>query len=57
MIAQEPIAGVIAEGAELTQLVTGFTFTEGPIWHPTEHWLVFSDIAESRQFRERAPQP
>lgn len=51
MIPQEPIAGVIADGTELTQLVTGFTFTEGPIWHPTEHWLVFSDIAESRQFR------
>lgn len=48
---QTGIDGVIAEGAVLKQVATGFTFTEGPIWHPTEHWLVFSDIAESRQYR------
>ena len=26
------------------QLGTGFTFTEGPIWHPVEHYLLFSDM-------------
>ena len=31
-------------------VVDGFGFTEGPIWHPTERWLLFSDIAESRQY-------
>ena len=27
-----------------------FGFTEGPIWHPVENWLMFSDIAESKQY-------
>ncbi len=26
------------------QLATGFTFTEGPVWHPIEHYLLFSDM-------------
>jgi len=42
---------IIAESAKMETVADGFTFTEGPIWHPTEHWLVFSDIAESRQYR------
>ncbi|MEM1287481.1 MAG: SMP-30/gluconolactonase/LRE family protein [Pseudomonadota bacterium] len=48
---QEPIEGVIAPGTQIRQVETGFTFTEGPIWHPDEHWLVFSDIAESIQYK------
>ncbi len=48
---QAPIDGVLAAGAALRQVETGFTFTEGPIWHPTENWLVFSDIAESIQYK------
>ena len=30
--------------APVIQLGSGFTFTEGPIWHPTEHYLLFSDM-------------
>ena len=45
------IPGVIADGVRLARVAGGFTFTEGPIWHPTGHWLVFSDIAESIQYR------
>jgi len=30
------------------RLATGFAFTEGPVWHPYEKWLVFSDIPNSR---------
>lgn len=30
--------------ASVTQLGSGFTFTEGPIWHPLEKHLLFSDI-------------
>ncbi len=26
------------------QVMTGFEFTEGPVWHPTEQFLFFSDI-------------
>lgn len=30
--------------APVSQLGTGFTFTEGPIWHPADHYLLFSDM-------------
>ena len=30
--------------AAVSQVGTGFTFTEGPIWHPVEHYLLFSDM-------------
>ncbi|UWR38417.1 SMP-30/gluconolactonase/LRE family protein [Sulfitobacter sp. W074] len=38
------------EGARLEKIADGFGFTEGPIWHPAEGWLLFSDIQESRQY-------
>lgn len=34
---------LIAEDAELERLGTGFTFTEGPLWHP-DGYLLFSDM-------------
>jgi gluconolactonase len=34
---------LVDEDAELEQLGTGFTFTEGPIWNP-EGYLLFSDM-------------
>jgi gluconolactonase len=30
--------------APVGQVGTGFQFTEGPIWHPTEQFLLFSDM-------------
>src|ERR1700726_3328526 len=30
--------------APVGQLGSGFTFTEGPIWHPVDHYLLFSDM-------------
>ena len=42
---------VFDQGAELEVISQGHVFTEGPIWHPTEHYLVFSDIVTSRQYR------
>ena len=42
---------VVPSDATLEKLATGFGFTEGPIWHPTEHFLIFSDIARSVQYR------
>jgi gluconolactonase len=30
--------------APVGQLGTGFTFTEGPIWHPLQQFLLFSDM-------------
>jgi gluconolactonase len=30
--------------APVAQIGTGFIFTEGPIWHPVDHYLLFSDM-------------
>jgi gluconolactonase len=30
--------------APVAQVGTGFDFTEGPIWHPLDHFLLFSDM-------------
>lgn len=42
---------VVDEGLELEQLAGDFQFTEGPIWHPQEKHLTFSDIPANRMFR------
>lgn len=35
----------------LRKVVDGFLFTEGPVWHPVERHLTFSDIPASRIYR------
>lgn len=42
---------LVSPEARLERLATGFGFTEGPIWHPHDHYLIFSDIARSVQHR------
>ena len=42
---------VVDEGLQLETLQDGFQFTEGPIWHPTEKHLTFSDIPGNRMHR------
>jgi gluconolactonase len=41
----DAIYELLDPGAEVERVATGFTFTEGPIWHPTEGHLLFSDIS------------
>lgn len=38
---------LLDENAPVRVLANGFTFTEGPIWHPKDHYLLFSDIPPS----------
>jgi gluconolactonase len=41
---------LIDEHAPLRQIGTGFIFTEGPIWHPRDQHLLFSDMpADTRR--------
>ena len=40
----DAIYELVEEGSGVEKLATGFTFTEGPIWHPTEQYLLFSDM-------------
>ena len=35
---------IVGDDAPLEALGSGFWFTEGPIWHPVEKHLTFSDI-------------
>lgn len=35
---------VIDPSAVVERIATGFEFTEGPVWHPRDHTLIFSDI-------------
>jgi gluconolactonase len=42
--------------APVERLAGGFTFTEGPIWHPRDQYLLFSDMPADvrRRYDERA---
>ena len=42
---------VVPEDLALETLAGDFQFTEGPIWHPQEKHLTFSDIPANRMFR------
>ncbi len=35
---------LIDPGSPVARIATGFKFTEGPIWHPRDHYLLFSDM-------------
>jgi gluconolactonase len=37
-------ADLVDPWAPVRQLGTGYQFTEGPVWHPREHYLLFSDM-------------
>ena len=41
-------AGVVGTALEATTVGAGYAFTEGPVWHPRERWLAFSDIPANR---------
>ena len=45
------LSQIIAPDAAIEQVVTGFKFTEGPIWHPYEKHLTFSDIIGNAIYR------
>ena len=42
---------LIDEEADVEQLTTGCQFTEGPLWHATEQFLLFSDIPANKMRR------
>jgi gluconolactonase len=42
---------IVNPNVELETVATGFEFTEGPIWHPYEKHLTFSDIVGNTMYR------
>ena len=43
-IRDERFRTVVGDDVALERLATGFIFTEGPVWHPYEKHLTFSDM-------------
>jgi len=39
---------IVPAGAAVERLATGFQFTEGPVWHEGDGFLLFSDIPSNR---------
>ena len=42
---------IIGDDVTIEQLGTGYRFTEGPVWHPHERHLTFSDIPGNQLWR------
>jgi gluconolactonase len=43
-IRDDRIREIVGHEAEVEQVASGFIFTEGPVWDPRTHSLIFSDI-------------
>ena len=43
-VRRNEFTSLVDPDASVRQIGSGFEFTEGPIWHPTEHYLLFSDM-------------
>ena len=43
-VRSEKLTRLVDENVEVERLGTGFTFTEGPVWHPRDEYLLFSDM-------------
>jgi gluconolactonase len=50
-VRSEAFHAAVPLDSTLQEIANGLGFTEGPIWHPDEKWLVFSDIPESHQYK------
>jgi gluconolactonase len=45
------LADLVGTDPDLELLASGFIFTEGPVWHPFEHKLMFSDIPADKRWQ------
>ena len=43
-IRDQRFEGVVGNSVEFEKLATGFIFTEGPLWHRRDKYLLFSDM-------------
>lgn len=50
-VRKDAMHSIVDADAPLEKVASGFLFTEGPIWHPTEKHLTFSDIPGNELFR------
>ncbi len=50
-IRDDRLLEVLDTDAQLEVIADGFEFIEGPIWHPYDHHLIFSDIISDTMYR------
>jgi gluconolactonase len=43
-IRDDRLKKIVRTGSQLERITSGFRFIEGPVWHPYEKFLIFSDI-------------
>ena len=43
-IRNERFRSVVGDAPEIERIATGFLFTEGPLWHARDEYLLFSDM-------------
>ena len=43
-VRRKEFVSLVDPDAPIRQIGSGFEFTEGPIWHPVDHYLLFSDM-------------
>lgn len=53
-IRDDRFLAVIGRDANLEKVADGFKFLEGPIWHPHDQYLIFSDIIGDSLYRWQA---
>jgi gluconolactonase len=51
VVHQAELTELVPADSPLERIADGFLFTEGPVWHPTEGHLTFSDIPASTIYR------
>lgn len=52
-VRDQRLARIARADALIEVIASAFKFTEGPIWHPRERHLTFSDIPDSKLYRYR----
>jgi len=50
-VQDEALRGLFEADGGITQIATGFVFTEGPVWHASSDSLLFSDIIGNTMYR------
>jgi gluconolactonase len=51
------VSSLVSDGGDIERLVTGFQFTEGPVWDASEGCLLFSDIPANRIYKWSSGEP
>jgi gluconolactonase len=50
-VVDKRLLDLVDEDVQVDRIATGYVFTEGPVWHPRERHLTFSDIFGNAQYR------